>query len=65
MITQTVDLPTEQYERLKNVAIRRGVTLQDLLCQLAEECVTRDEAVDTASKYVLTKNAELYRRLAV
>ena len=64
MNTQTVDLPIAQYERLNRVAIHRGVTLQDLLGQLAEECETRDEAIETASKFVLQKNAELYRRLA-
>lgn len=64
MSTLTIDLPKEQVERLNQVAERRGVSLQDLLRQLAEDCVTRDDAIETATNFVLKKNAELYQRLA-
>jgi hypothetical protein len=62
--TLTIDIPADQVERLNRVAVRRGVSLQDLLRQLAEDCVTRDDAIETSTNYVLKKNAELYRRLA-
>ena len=64
MNTLTIDIPADQVERLNRVAVRRGVSFQDLLRQLAEDCVTRDDAIETSTNYVLKKNGELYRRLA-
>jgi hypothetical protein len=62
--TFTVQLPDSKADLLTQEADRRGVRVEDLLVQLADDFLSRREAVDAASRYVLTKNAELYRRLA-
>ncbi len=64
MSTLTFEVPTEHAEALALRAERRGVQLADLLREMAEQFLARDEAFDAAAKYVLDKNAELYRRLA-
>ena len=64
MSTLTFEVPTEQAEALSREAERRGVRVEDLLREMAEHFLTRGEAFDAAAKYVLAKNAELYRRLA-
>jgi antitoxin FitA len=64
MSTLTFEMPTEQVEALSRAADRRGVRVEDLLRELTEEYLSRREAFESAAKYVLQKNAELYRRLA-
>jgi antitoxin FitA len=62
--TITIELPTEQLEKLTRAAERRGVRAEELLRQLADDGLARIEDFDEAAAYVLRKNAELYRRLA-
>ena len=64
MSTIAIEFSSEQIQRLNTVAARRSVTVEELVRQLADEGTTRDEAVESASQYVLKKNADLYRRLA-
>ncbi len=64
MSTLTFEMPTEQAEALALRAERRGLSVADLLREMAEHFLARDEAFETAAKHVLAKNAELYRRLA-
>ena len=64
MSTFTIQLPESKADLLAQEADRRGVRVEDLLAQLADEFLARKEAVEAASQYVLTKNPELYRRLA-
>ena len=64
MSTFTVQLPDSKADLLAQEADRRGVRVEDLLAQLADDFLARREAVESASRYVLAKNAELYRRLA-
>jgi len=65
MATVTVTLPEEQLAQLKEKAKRYQVTPEELLRVSLEELLTRpDEDFQQAMEHVLTKNAELYRRLA-
>lgn len=50
---------------MREKAERFRVAPEDLIRVSLEELLTRpDEAFQSAAEYVLTKNAELYRRLA-
>ena len=65
MATVTITLPEEQLAQLKEKAKRYQVTPEELLRVSLEELLTRpDEDFQQAMEHVLTKNAELYRRLA-
>ena len=64
MSSFTVQLPDSKADLLVREADRLGVRVEDLLAQLADDFLTRKESVEVASRYVLAKNAELYRRLA-
>jgi hypothetical protein len=64
MSTLTFELPTEQAEALTREAERRNVRVEDLLRELAGDFLSRAQAFDAATRYVLDKNADLYRRLA-
>ena len=61
----TIDLPDEHLSRLEEVAARFGLSAEELARIGIEELLARpDEKFESASDYVLNKNAELYRRLA-
>jgi predicted DNA-binding ribbon-helix-helix protein len=60
----TVNLQPEQYRQLQAIATRKGCDVESLLTQVATEYLTRTERVESAMQYVLTKNDELYHRLA-
>lgn len=64
MSTLTFELPTEQIEALTREAERRKVRIEDLLRELTGDFLSRTQAFDAAARYVLDKNADLYRRLA-
>jgi antitoxin FitA len=65
MVTITLTLPDEQWLHLKKRADQLGVTPEELLQTNISEMLTKsDEEFEQAMKYVLTKNTELYRRLA-
>jgi len=65
MVTLTVTLSEEKWVQLKEKAKYYRVTPEELLRVSLEELLARpDEAFQEAMAYVLTKNAELYRRLA-
>ena len=61
----TVTIPDSQLNQLNEKAARLGMSLTDLVLLSLEEILARpDEDFQTATDYVLQKNAELYRRLA-
>jgi hypothetical protein len=61
----TITLPDEIAAQLKTVARNSGVKPEDLmLVSLQEKLASLDSKFITAMKYVLKKNAELYKRLA-
>jgi hypothetical protein len=61
----TLDLSDTQFQKLQDLATLHGIALEVLLKASLEDWLNsqKTEFVDAAN-YVLTKNAELYRRLA-
>ena len=65
MSTITVALPEERLAKLNEMARQFGVVPEELVRVSIEELLTRPEVdFEKAVNYILTKNAELYRRLA-
>jgi len=65
MPTITITVPENRLVQLKAMATRLGVTPEDLARLSIEELLSRTEdTMQQAITFVLTKNAELYRRLA-
>lgn len=65
MTTLTISLPEERLVKLQEMAARFSVTPEELASVGVEELLSRpEEAFERAARYVLQKNAELYRRLA-
>lgn len=65
MSTITVALPEEHLVKLNEMADQLGIVPEELVRVSIEELLTRPEAdFERAVDYVLTKNTELYRRLA-
>ena len=63
-MTITIDMPAEKAAKLAEAARTEGVEVETLLSRLADDYLERNGSVAAAAKYVLAKNAELYRRLA-
>jgi antitoxin FitA len=60
-----VTLPEDVASRLQETAQKLGVSPEDLVRMSLEEKLARlDEGFLDAARYVLEKNAELYKRLA-
>jgi antitoxin FitA len=61
----TLDLSDTQFQTLQDLATAHGIALEVLLKASLEDWLNtqKSEFVDVAD-YVLTKNAELYQRLA-
>lgn len=60
-----IDLPEQVATKLVAAAERLRVSPEELLTISVEEKLAQlDQEFDAASEYVLTKNDELYRRLA-
>ncbi len=64
MTTITISIPDDHLKRLQEIADRLGITLEELLRAGIEQLLSQHETFQNAVDYVLTKNAELYRRLA-
>ena len=64
MSTLTFQLEETQADKLAEAAREQGVQVEELLRKIAEDYLSRKEGFEVAAKYVLQKNAELYRRLA-
>jgi predicted transcriptional regulator len=65
MTTIAIRLPDDQAERLEVLARRHNVSVEDLASAHILELLKKpDEQFEQAARYVLQKNAELYRRLA-
>jgi len=59
-----IRLPEEVASIIENAAKERGVSVAELVQASVEEKIVRDGQFAAAARYVLAKNAELYRRLA-
>jgi predicted transcriptional regulator len=65
MTTISINIPDDRAARLKEIAARFNITLEELARVGVEDLLSRpDDAFQRAVERVLTKNAELYRRLA-
>jgi antitoxin FitA len=65
MKTVEFELPKETAKRLEDAAQKIGISAEDLLRMSVEEKLARlDESFQKAAEHVLSKNAELYKRLS-
>jgi hypothetical protein len=64
MSTLTFSVPDDKASQLNQAANEMGVPIEDLLRRITDDFLARKEGFGEAAKYVLQKNAELYRRLA-
>ncbi len=65
MTTITIELPSERLQKLQEMALKFGVSMEELVRASVEDMLTQpEEQFRKAAQYVLKKNAELYRRLA-
>lgn len=64
MSTLTFQIEEQMAGQLAEAARERGVEVEELLRRITEDFLSRKEGFESAAKYVLQKNAELYRRLA-
>ena len=65
MSTIAIPLSDERMEQLRLRAEQAGLPPEEFLRRRVEQLLDRpDEQFSQAAKYVLEKNAELYRRLA-
>jgi hypothetical protein len=65
MNTLTITLSDDRLAKLREIADRFNIKLEDLARVSIEELLTRpEESFQQVADYILNKNAELYRRLA-
>jgi len=65
MTTITIPVPEERLEQLRQLAERMGVSPEELARAGLEDWLRQPRPdFAQAARYVLEKNAELYRRLA-
>jgi antitoxin FitA len=64
MSTVIFQIEDKKAEMLNEAARERGISVEELLQQIAEDFLSRKQGFEAAAKYVLRKNAELYQRLA-
>lgn len=65
MTSLTINLSDEKLRKLKKIAEEKGITIEEVLQTKINEWLTLNpEDFNQVANYVLTKNAELYNRLA-
>lgn len=65
MVKITVELTNESLQNLEKLALKLGISIEDLARIRVEDILNKpDEEFQKIAKYVLEKNAELYKRLA-
>lgn len=65
MTTITIELPNERLQELQEMALKLGVSMEELVRVSVEDMLTQpEEQFRKAAQYVLKKNSELYKRLA-
>ncbi len=65
MTTITISLPDDRLRELTELSEKLNVAPEELVRLSIEDLLTRpEEDLRKATEYVLTKNAELYHRLA-
>ncbi|WP_017305730.1 ribbon-helix-helix domain-containing protein [Spirulina subsalsa] len=65
MASITISLPDDKLERIKQLALETGISPEEFLQAYIKDWLdSSSNDFVRASEYVLTKNAELYQRLA-
>ena len=65
MTAITIDIPDSQLQKLQDLANIHGISLETLLNSSIEDWLNSSRKEFTsATNYVLSKNSELYQRLA-
>ena len=64
MKTLAILLPDETVARIEAAAVEHGITVEELVRASVEEKLARDRVFAVAAEYVLSKNDDLYERLA-
>jgi len=65
MTTITIELPSERLQKLQEMSLKFGVSMEELVRVSVEDMLTQpEEQFRKAAQHVLKKNAELYKRLA-
>jgi Ribbon-helix-helix protein, copG family len=64
MKTLEIHVPEDVAAKIEQAAEHKGVSLDELIRLSVEEKFARDDEFARATRHVLTKNAELYERLA-
>ena len=64
MKTLELHLPDEVASEIEAIAIKRGLTVEELLRLSVDEKLARDAELESTVRDVLAENAELYKRLA-
>lgn len=65
MTTITIELPNERIQKLQQLALKLGVTMEDLVRASVEDMLIQpEEQFRNAAQYVMKKNKELYKRLS-
>ena len=65
MTTITIELPSERLQKLQEMALKFGVSMEEVVRVSVEDMLTQpEEEFRKAAQYVLKKNVELYKRLA-
>jgi hypothetical protein len=64
MKTLAVKVPDEIASKIERAARERGVSVDDFLLSTVEEKLAREADFEEAAGRVLSKNAELYKRLS-
>ena len=64
MRTLEIQLSDETARRFEQSAHENGVSPEEFVRICVEEKLARDDGFEKAARYVLAKNAELYKRLA-
>jgi predicted transcriptional regulator len=65
MTTITIELPNERLQKLQEMAVKLGVSMEDLVRVSVEDMLTQpEEQFRKTADYVLKKNKELYKRLS-
>jgi predicted transcriptional regulator len=65
MTTITIELPSERMQKLQELALKLGISMEELVRVSVEDMLTQpEEQFRKAAQHVLNKNTELYKRLA-
>jgi hypothetical protein len=65
MVTITIELTQQGLQKLKEMASKFGLSIEELARLGVEDMLAQpDEQFQKAMQYVLKKNTELYKRLA-